>query len=429
MIKYLNSKGSNIDRERKEITMKSLSREDSEKDGQRKTITMQYLSGKQRHQLGPAVEEDNSDFALTAWPTSFLGHTAEKIINTRNLSSAVFISHLPIQLKPISMDRRAMDVRVILIVAVRLLSTQGSTVHVLRFGLSTGCVLLIGGIVCIFVLCFRHRRQTAQRDNQRGETIRTYRSGQLETGEYFPVQQYWDIDDYDEVSQSQEQQQRKEEYYDEVSQSQEQQQREEEYYDEVSQSQEQQQRKEEYYDEVSQSQEQQQREEEYYDEVSQSQEQQQRKEEYYDEVSQSQEQQQREEEYYDEVSPQQRPAEGKDYYEVSQQQQGPVEEEDYDEVSQQQRQQEPTLNSNPAFPALAGYFPGPRGSEDDDSDSVLPVLADYYPGAQDTEDNNGSDTSHSSASASQSYAHLIRDVFVDNPRTVVTYLSPTEDLE
>ncbi|XP_067670246.1 uncharacterized protein [Haliotis asinina] len=302
-----------------------------------------------------------------------------------------------------------MDVHMILIVAVRLLSTQGSTVHVLRLGLSTGYVLLIVGIVCIFVLCFRHRRQTAERDHQRGETIHVYRSGLLETGEYFPVHQYWDIDDYDEVSQLQEQQQREEEYYDDV----------------------------------------------------------------------SQQQGPAEGKDYDEVTERQG------------QQQGPVEKEDYDEVSQQQRQQEPTLevvevyNSNPAFPALVGHFPGPRGIEDDDSDSVLPVLADYhpgdrdtednngsedddsdsvlpvladyypgaqdtednngsedddsdslllvladyYPGAQDTEDNNGSDTSHSSVSASQSYTHLIRDVFVDNPRTVVTYLSPTEDLE
>ncbi|XP_046564285.1 uncharacterized protein LOC124273108 [Haliotis rubra] len=213
---------------------------------------------------------------------------------------------------------------------------QGSTVHVIGLGLSTGCVLLIVGIVCIFVFHFRRRRQTTERDHQRNESIHTERSGQLETGAYYPVHRYRDIDDYDEVSQQKGQQEGLVE------------------------------------------------------------------EEDYDEVSQQQGQQER-----------------------------PVEEEDYEEVSQRQGQQkgpvEEEYNSDPALPALAGYFPGPHDSEYDDGIPVLPVLADYFPGSQDAEDNNGVDTSPSSASGSKSYTRLMRDVFVDGPRTVVTYISPTED--
>ncbi|XP_046552959.1 scavenger receptor class F member 1-like [Haliotis rubra] len=239
---------------------------------------------------------------------------------------------------------------------------QGSTVHVVGLGLSTGCVILIVCTVCIFVFHLRRRRQTTERNHQRNESIHTERSGQLETGEYYPVHRYWDIDDYDEVSQQQGQQQVpvKEEDYDVESQR-------------------------------------------------QGQLQVPVKEEDYDEVSQRQGQQQV-------------PVKEEDYNEVSQrqgQQQVPAEEEDYDEGSQQLRQHqgqaEEEYNSDPALPALADCFPGPHGSEDDDSNPVLPVLADYFPGAQGTEDNNDGDTSHSSASGSQSYTPLMWDVFVDDP--------------
>ncbi|XP_046542729.1 uncharacterized protein LOC124253052 [Haliotis rubra] len=234
---------------------------------------------------------------------------------------------------------------------------QGSTVHVFGPGLATGCVLLIVCTVFILVLHFRRRRQTTERNHQRDESILTERSVQVETGEFYPVHRYWDIDDYDEVSQQQGQQQGPVE------------------------------------------------------------------EEDYEEVSQQQGQQQG-------------PAVEEDYEEVSQQhgqQQGPAVEEDYEEVSQQQRQQqgpvEEEVNSDPALPALADFFPGPHDSECDDGIPVLPVWADYFPGSQDTEDNNGGDTSPSSTSGSHSYTRLMRDMFVDDPITVVTYISPTEDLE
>ncbi|XP_046560089.1 uncharacterized protein LOC124269121 [Haliotis rubra] len=194
---------------------------------------------------------------------------------------------------------------------------QGSNVPVLGLGLSTGFVLLIVCTVCIFVFHFRRRRQTTERNHQRDESILTERSGQVETGEYCQVHRYWDIDDYDEVSQRQGQQR------------------------------------------------------------------------------------------------------------------GRAEEEDYEEVSQQQRQQqgpsEEEDNSAPALPVLADYFPGPSGSDDDDGIPVPPVLADYLPGARNVEDNNEGDTLHESTSGSQSYTPLMRDVFVDDPKPVVTYISPTED--
>ncbi|XP_046560903.1 platelet endothelial aggregation receptor 1-like [Haliotis rubra] len=87
-------------------------------------------------------------------------------------------------------------------------------------------------------------RQALSRNHQRDESILTERSGQVETGEYYQVHRYWDIGDYDEVSQRQGQQKRpvEEEDYEEVSQQQRQHQgqAEEEDYDEVSQQQEQQ---------------------------------------------------------------------------------------------------------------------------------------------------------------------------------------------
>ncbi|XP_048246411.1 multiple epidermal growth factor-like domains protein 6 [Haliotis rufescens] len=126
--------------------------------------------------------------------------------------------------------------------------------------------------------------------------------------------------------------------------------------------------------------------------------------------------------------------------------------EDYDEVSQplgqQQGASEEDNNSDPDFPMLADYLPGPLDTEDNSNDPALPVLADYFPVALDTEDNksdpvfpvladnfpvtlgsgdNSSDTSCSSTSGSHSYTHLVRSVFVDDPTTVVTYISPSED--
>ncbi|XP_046563812.1 uncharacterized protein LOC124272673 [Haliotis rubra] len=141
----------------------------------------------------------------------------------------------------------------------------------------------------------------------------------------------------------------------------------------------------------------------------------------YDEVSQRQWQLQgrAEEGAYDEV------------FQLHGQQQGPTEEEDYDEVSQTHDQQhgpaEEGDNSDPALPALADNFPEPHDSEYDDGIPVLPVLAEYFPGAQATEESNGGDTLPESVSGSQSYTPLMRDVFVDDARTVVTYISPTED--
>ncbi|XP_046558398.1 uncharacterized protein LOC124267509 isoform X2 [Haliotis rubra] len=243
------------------------------------------------------------------------------------------------------------------------------------------CILLIGAIVGVFLFRRCRKRSSTERDNQGDESTHTEISRPVETSEYYAMHRYWKIDDYDEVSHPQDEQQERAESED--------------------------------YDGVSQ------RHGQHPGPAV---------EEDYDDVSQQYGQHQGPavEEDYDEVSQQYGQHQGsaveEDYNGVSQrhgQHQGPAVEEDYEEVAQSHGQQQ--------RPVFADSFSGPPDVEvNTNSDPALPLVTNNIPGALNTKDHCG-DTSSSSASASQSYTPLVRDIFIDDPETVVRYISPTVD--